>query len=277
MSKHYKLVSEMMYWLIDNQQAQPGLEELSSRFGVSEYHLQKVFQKMVGISPKQFSKALNKDLALERLRRGNSALETTLDLGLSSPGRLHDLLVTTMAVTPGEVRSGGRGVTMTFGTGSSPFGATTVAWTERGVSFLGFACEHGNQDPETELFGQWPDVTFTRKEVAAQNQIDRIFSIEAVPDLRIWLRGTPFQLRVWEALLRIPADSLVSYGLLAKWIGKPNASRAIGTAIGRNPVSWLIPCHRVITSLAGPGGYRWGVPTKLAFQAIESVRSGIVT
>ena len=275
MNAKYQLISEAIYWLIEHRHRQPTLKDLSEQFKISEFHLQRIFQEHVGISPKQFCKALNKELALERLRKGESVLATSLDIGLSGPGRLHDLLVTTEAVTPGQVRHGGSGLTMTIGSGMTAFGQATVAWTDRGVSFLGFANAYSPRDPESELRSQWSDAEISRDDRKARELLSQIFSIEKDHDLRVWLRGTPFQIKVWEALLQIPQDAFVSYGQIAQYLGKPGASRAVGTAIGRNPVSWLIPCHRVINSVGGAGGYRWGVSTKLALQAYESLQSGI--
>ncbi|NNL95192.1 MAG: methylated-DNA--[protein]-cysteine S-methyltransferase [Xanthomonadales bacterium] len=273
MNRNYNLISDVLFWIVENRHSQPSLADLSRQFHISEFHLQRTFQNKVGISPKQFCKALNKEIAVERLRRGSSVLETSLDIGLSGPGRLHDLLVTTDAVTPGQVRKRGSGLEMEFGGGMTPFGHATVSWTARGISFLGFENAYSSRNAEAELKSQWPDAVIKKDERGAQNLLDQVFSVNDKPDLRVWLRGTPFQVKVWEALLQIPPDSFVSYGQIAKYLGKPAASRAVGSAVGRNPVSWLIPCHRVINSLGGSGGYRWGIATKLALQAYESAQS----
>ncbi|MFT5140295.1 MAG: AraC family transcriptional regulator of adaptative response [Rhodothermales bacterium] len=196
-----------------------------------------------------------------------------MDIGMSGPGRLHDLLVTTEAVTPGQMRASGQGLSMNFGVGETPFGTALIAWTDRGVNFLGFCHQHGQVNTFESLKDQWPSVILREESKFAQDLLNDIFDNPKASPIKVWLRGSPFQLKVWEALLKIPPSAHCSYGQIAQHIGKPGASRAIGTAIGRNPVSWLIPCHRVITSMGTMGGYRWGVETKLAMIGVESARS----
>jgi AraC family transcriptional regulator of adaptative response/methylated-DNA-[protein]-cysteine methyltransferase len=268
----FENVSRILYWLVENQSEQPTLTQLSRRFGTSEFHLQRTFQEFAGVSPKQFLKYLSKKEAIARLRGGQTVLETALDIGMSGPGRLHDLLVTTEAVTPGQIRGSGQGINMHFGVGETPFGNALVAWTDRGVSFLGFCHKHGRAQTLESLKGQWPSVCLNEEPINAQKLLNSIFENPKASPIKVWLRGSPFQLKVWEALLKIPPAAHCSYGQIAQHIGKPNASRAIGTAIGRNPVSWLIPCHRVITSMGTMGGYRWGVETKQAMIGVESAR-----
>jgi AraC family transcriptional regulator of adaptative response/methylated-DNA-[protein]-cysteine methyltransferase len=161
---------------------------------------------------------------------------------------------------------------MRFGTGATPFGPALVAWTDRGISFLGFARGPGENHVFAELSDQWPDAEFEHASEEAGIQLQRIFGDSGNQPLKIWLRGSPFQLQIWRALLAIPPGHHVSYGMIAKSLGKDSASRAVGTAVGRNPVSWLIPCHRVITSTGGLGGYRWGLDTKLAMIGLEAGR-----
>jgi AraC family transcriptional regulator of adaptative response/methylated-DNA-[protein]-cysteine methyltransferase len=268
MNRQYDIIATALDWLVRNQHSQPGLAELSASVGLSEAHLQRTFQAFTGVSPKQFLKHLTREEALRRLRDGETVLDAALGSGLSGPGRLHDLLVTTEAITPGEARRQGGGVRLRYGKGQTPFGPAFIAWNERGITFLGFCTHRSAEEALEELRAQWPDAVL--EPAPAQQLLNRVFGNTSDRPLEVWLRGSPFQLKVWEALLRIPEGLQCSYGSLAVFLGRPSASRAVGTAVGRNPVSWLIPCHRVITSLGGPGGYRWGIETKLAMVGTEA-------
>jgi AraC family transcriptional regulator of adaptative response/methylated-DNA-[protein]-cysteine methyltransferase len=268
--KHFETVSQILYWLLENQHEQPGLAHLSRQFGISEFHLQKVFQDFAGVSPKQFLKYLTKEEAIVRLKNGQTVLDTAFDLGLSGPGRLHDLLVTTEAVTPGQVRNQSEHLRMQYGFGATPFGEALIAWTERGISFLGFCHQQGRENSFTGLTNQWKGVELAENPRQAVACLENIFSTTDSLPINVWLRGSPFQLKVWEALLRIPPSVHCTYGQIADYLGTPKASRAVGTAIGRNPISWLVPCHRVITSMGTLGGYRWGLETKKAMIGLES-------
>ena len=207
---------------------------------------------------------------MERLRQGRTVLDAALESGLSGPGRLHDLLITTEAMTPGEARRKGSGVEMIYGFGFTPFGEALLAWNERGISFLAFCHEKGRQHGWQHLNQQWPDAKLNENQALATNMLSGIFTEKEHNKLKIWLRGSPFQLRIWEALLKIPPGTHCTYGQVASLTGDTGANRAAGTAIGRNPVSWLIPCHRVINSLGTLGGYRWGLDTKRAIIAYEA-------
>ncbi len=270
MDAHYDMVAEALRYLVEHQAEQPSLGELARHLGRSEAHVQKRFQAQAGLSPKQFVKALTRDRALARLRAGATVLDAALDSGLSGPGRLHDLLISTDAVTPGEARRLGAGVTLHRGIGPTPFGPALLAWTERGITFLGFTRDLGREASIAELEAQWPDAGFQDDDRGAALRLAEIFDEARTRPLPVWLRGSPFQLKVWEALLAIPPGHHASYGHLASRLGQPSASRAVGTAIGRNPVSWLIPCHRVITGAGTLGGYRWGLATKQAMIGVES-------
>lgn len=267
---HYQLISDTLHWLFQNQQNQPTLEETARHVGLSPHYLQRLFQDWVGVSPKQFMKYLTKAEALERLKQGQTVLDSAIAIGLSGPGRLHDLLISTEAVTPGEARRRGSGVKLNYGYGITPFGEALLAWTNRGICFLGFCLENGKSHIQTELRNQWPDAQMTEDTVSATEKLAEIFMEQDRKKLKVWLRGSPFQLRVWEALLKIPPGTHCSYGQVAAFTGNAGASRATGSAIGRNPVSWLIPCHRVIGSLGGMGGYRWGLHTKQALIGYEA-------
>ena len=270
---HYQLIAEALHWLCQNQQDQPGLEELANHVGLSPHYLQRLFQEWAGVSPKQFLKYLTKTQAMERLVQGQTVLDSALSSGLSGPGRLHDLLITTQAMTPGEAKKKGLGVEVNYGYGITPFGEALLAWTDRGVCFLGFCHEEGKQHTLDEFKGQWPDASLTQNSPEATDKLTEIFNEKERKQLKVWLRGSPFQLRVWEALLSLPAGTHCTYGQLAAFSGNAGASRATGSAIGRNPVSWLIPCHRVINSLGALGGYRWGTNTKQAIIGYEAAIS----
>lgn len=274
---HYQLIADSLHWLCQHQQDQPSLEDLSQHAGLSPQYIQRLFQEWAGVSPKQFLKYLTKSQAMERLRQGQSVLDSALSAGLSGPGRLHDLLITTQATTPGEARRKGLGVKMKYGYGSTPFGEALLAWTDRGICFLGFCHEQGRQHIWSHFDQQWPDAELFEDHKMANDKLAVIFNEKEKHKLKVWLRGSPFQLRIWEALLNIPSGTHCTYGQLASFTGNAGASRATGTAIGRNPVSWLIPCHRVINSLGTLGGYRWGINTKQAIIGYEAatVTSGL--
>lgn len=270
MTTQYELVAEMLDHLVRHQAEPPSLADLARQFGRSEAHIQRTFQAYAGVSPKQFVRMLTREKAIERLKQGASVLDAALQSGLSGPGRLHDLLISTDALTPGEARRNGAGVTLGYGFGSTPFGAALLAWSNRGIVFLGFTQSTGGRDALEQLQRQWPDAQLVTDTEKAKARLDQIFDPVHTQPLKLWLRGSPFQLKVWEALLEIPPGQHASYQALAKRIGKEKASRAVGAAIGRNPVSWLIPCHRVITGTGALGGYRWGLNTKQAMIGIEA-------
>lgn len=236
--------------------------------------MQRLFQEWAGVSPKQFLKYLTKTQAMKRLKQGQTVLDAAVASGLSGPGRLHDLIVTTEAMTPGEAKRKGLGVEVNFGYGQTPFGEALLGWTDKGLCFLGFAHDEGRDRLWSHFRQQWPDAILSEENAQAETKLTEIFTGSAQKGLKIWLRGSPFQLRIWEALLNLPTGTHCTYGQLATLTGNAGASRATGTAIGRNPVSWLIPCHRVINSLGTLGGYRWGVNTKQAMIGYEAAKSG---
>jgi AraC family transcriptional regulator of adaptative response/methylated-DNA-[protein]-cysteine methyltransferase len=272
-ANHYTLIADMLHWLTTEQATQPGLQELAQRFGLSEFYLQRTFQEFTGVTPKQFLKFLTKEQAIARLQSGSSVFEASLDSGLSGPGRLHDLLISTEAITPGEARRAGLGVDIHYGLGTSPFGECLLGWTRRGVCFLAFCQEISAAGAQRQLQEQWPAAQLIESQAEAKNRLRHIFARSTNQPIRVWLHGSPFQLKVWQALLQIPEGGHCNYGQIAHYLGRPKAARAVGTAIGANPVSWLIPCHRVITSLATPGGYRWGIPAKMAMIGVEAAHA----
>ncbi len=185
-------------------------------------------------------------------------------------GRLHDLVVSTDALTPGEIRKHGAGVELHYGFGETPFGRALISWTGRGISFLGFCEETGDENVLRSLKKQWANAQFVEDSGAAQRWLDRVFDGSRDQPISVWLRGSPFQLKVWQALIRIPEGQHATYGQLATQIGHPGAARAAGTAIGANPVAWIIPCHRVIRQMGELGGYRWGEITKERLDRLRS-------
>lgn len=271
-SRHYNLIARSIRWVADHQAEQPGLNSLAAAMAVSPYHLQRTFQAWAGISPKQFLKLLTRHASLQRLLTGSNVLDTAYSAGLSGAGRLHDLLLTTDALTPGEIRKRGAGIHLEYGFGDTPFGPALVCWNRRGLNFLGFCHEQGQQSAVGELRSLWSEAQFSESSEQAEAWTGRIFAETHRRPLPLWLRGTPFQLKVWEALLAIPEGAHVSYGSLAKLIGQPTASRAVGRAVGANPLAWIIPCHRVIRQVGELGGYRWGRVTKQAMVGFEAAK-----
>jgi len=269
-SKHYDLVAKTLAWITEHQFEQPSLSEISTEIGVSPFHLQRVFQAWAGVSPKQFLRSITRQAALERLAAGDTVLEAAIASGLSGPGRLHDLLISTDSLTPGEIRSRGRGISMHYGYGDTRFGPALVAWGARGISFLGFCNAEGREQAFTELTSRLSNANFQLDTPGAETKLDEVFFDAGSQPLRLWLRGTPFQLKVWQALLCIPEGANTTYGQIARVVGSKNAAQAVGNAVGSNPVSWIIPCHRVIRQLGEPGGYRWGTVTKKAMIGYES-------
>ena len=254
----FEIVHASIAWLANNRAQKPDLNALAAKTGYSPAHIQRVFLEWAGLSPKQFLQAMTREAAIKRLVGGASSLEASLAVGLSSPGRLHDLLITTDALTPGEIKSNGKGVQMQYGYSQSPFGLTLVAWNPRGISFLGFCHEVGAEQSAQELRRQWPDAELTESPGEAEKLIQQVFSDAASQPIRVWLRGSPFQLKIWQALMAIPEGSHATYGQIAEFVGQENAARAIGNAVGSNPLAWIIPCHRVIQKIGDIGGYRWG-------------------
>jgi len=269
--QHYELISDTIKWMTEHQAEQPGLNQVSSAMGVSPHHLQRVFQRWAGVSPKQFLKSLTRKAALARLEAGCSVLDAALESGLSGPGRLHDLLISTDALTPGEIRKRGEGIQLSYGFGESLFGKALIAWTPRGISFLGFCQEEGPEKILSDLRSQWCNAGFTEDPAGAQKWLDAIFGEIHNQPIPLWLRGSSFQLKVWEALLKIKAGTHLTYGQMATLVGHPGAARAVGSAIGSNPLAYIIPCHRVIRQMGEAGGYRWGETTKKAIIGFEAV------
>ena len=273
--RHYELVEHAIAWLMAHQREQPELDDLARALNVSPWHLQKVFTAWAGISPKKFLQYVTRTHALNCLRRSATVLEAALESGLSGPGRLHDLMVTCEALTPGEIRSGGRGVTLYQGVAPSLFGEVFVAWTERGICRLAFVPEGADAERQALAEG-WPEARIVEATDGAVRRVETIFS-GAAGEVRVLLRGSPFQVKVWEALLSVPPGHWFTYQQLAALAGVPGASRAVGSVLARNPLGVLIPCHRVIRATGVVGQYRWGTPRKVALHIWEAERYGVDT
>ena len=271
-ARQYEVVARAIAYLRTHARAQPSLAELAAAVQLSEFHLQRVFQAWAGISPKRFLQYLTKAHAQQALRAQQDVLSAAWASGLSGPGRLHDLLVTCEAMTPGEIRQGGAGVALGYGLGTTPLGMALVGWTPRGLCHLTFV--DGDAAPHGEaLAALWPAAQRQRDDAAAQQWLARVFApVGAQAPLPLLLRGTNFQLKVWEALLRIEPAQLLSYGQLAQRLGMPRAARAVGSAVAANTVGYLIPCHRVIRETGELGQYRWHPDRKAALLAWEAGR-----
>lgn len=273
MNTDYAQVEQAIHYLETNYQRQPELAEIAGAVGLSEFHFQRLFTRWAGISPKRFLQYLTKEGAKELLQRA-SVLEAAYGVGLSGPGRLHDLLVSTEAVTPGQARNKGLGLDIEYGFGETPFGEALAGITARGICFLGFVDKEREAALET-LRGEWPLAALEHAPGQMSRVFDSIFGATSPSGpLSLYLNGTNFQIKVWEALLKIPAGSVTSYESLAASLGQPAAARAAGAAIGRNPVAYLIPCHRVIRKVGEFGNYRYGSARKKALLGWEAAHIG---
>lgn len=276
-SADYHRIERAIRYLDDSSPVRPSLDQVAKHVGMSPFHFQRLFTRWAGISPKRFSQVLALEFAKERLLDSRNMIDATYDAGLSSGGRLHDLFVNLEAVTPGEFRQEGSGLTINAGFHETPFGEALVATTERGV--VGLTFHEGNRRAALrDMAGRWPGATIEERPRLTGPVAARIFKALEVRDpeglvpLGLLVRGTNFQVKVWRALLQIPVGSVASYEDIATAIGSPKAVRAVGTAVGRNPVAFLIPCHRVIRTTGALGGYRWGLPRKRAMLAWEAGR-----
>ena len=267
----YDRVAAALRYLEEHRAEQPGLDRVASHVGVGPHHFQRLFLERVGISPRRFLQYLTAERARECLDASRPVLDAAFDSGLSSPGRLHDLIVTLDAVTPGEYKRRGEGIRIRYGVQSSPFGSCLLASTERGVCWLSFH-DGDAGDGLAQLRATWDRATLEESPKEARSWRDRIF--DGGGPLPMLVKGTNFQVKVWEALVRIPPGRLSTYGDLARRIGEPKAARAVGGAVAANPVAYLIPCHRVIRSIGTIGDYRWGAPRKRAMVARELAGAG---
>lgn len=270
-SYHYQVIARALREI----DAAPGigLEPLAARLNMSPAHFQKVFSAWVGVSPKKYQQYLALDQAKRMLASRHTVLETSLATGLSGPGRLHDLFLTWEAMSPGDYAKGGEGLVIYWGWFDSPFGLTAVTGTEKGLCGMGFAAEMGDAALQ-DLLNRWPKARFVEDPMMLRPWVLAALGGQAAP---LYLIGAPFQIKVWEALLQVPSGHVTTYSDLAGAVGLPRAVRAVGTAVGRNPISWLIPCHRALRKSGELGGYHWGLPVKRAILAWEAARDEALT
>lgn len=272
-SEDYLRIEQAILYLENHYRDQPSLEDVAASMGLSEFHFQRVFTRWVGVSPKRFLQFLTKESAKDLLKHSENLLDATYQVGLSSLGRLHDLFVTTEAVTPGEYKSRGAGLTIHYGIHPTPFGKCLIGVTERGICHLGFV-QTSEGDAIDTLVADWQESKMIEDHRTTAPLIAPIFllNMREQSPLHLHLRGTNFQLKVWEALLNIPTGAVTTYEGVATQIGKPGATRAVGTAVGHNPIAVLIPCHRVIRKLGEFGNYRYGAARKKALLGWEQAK-----
>ncbi|MBD3679103.1 MAG: methylated-DNA--[protein]-cysteine S-methyltransferase [Rhodobacteraceae bacterium] len=247
------------------------LEELASDMQMSPAHFQRLFSRWVGVSPKRYQQYLTLDHARHLLRDRHSTLEAAADAGLSGSGRLHDLFLRWEAMTPGEFARRGEGLMIRYGWFDSPFGRVLAMGTERGLCGLSFTEETGDETAMDDMTARWPEAEFVEDPAPLADWVAAAFGQGG--EARLHMIGAPFQIKVWEALLSVPSGHVTTYSDIASAIGHPKAVRAVGTAVGRNPIGWLIPCHRALRKSGGLGGYHWGLPVKRAMLAYEAART----
>ncbi len=251
------------------------LDELAAQMDMSPAHFQRLFSRWVGVSPKRYQQYLTLGHAKTMMREHCTTLQTSLATGLSGSGRLHDLFLRWESMSPGEYARGGEGLVIYWGWFESPFGASLVMGTEKGICGIGFAAETGAEATMEDLVSRWPKAEFIEDPMMLRPWVTKAFGADdgTLGTAPLYLIGAPFQIKVWEALLSIPSGQVTTYSDIAQAVGNPRAVRAVGTAVGRNPVSWLIPCHRALRKSGGLGGYHWGLPVKRAMLAYESARA----
>lgn len=269
----YQTVRRVIEIISSEWRDQPQLEDLAREAGMKPAHLQKVFTRWAGLSPKAFLQAVTLDHAKRLLAQDAPILDASLELGLSGPGRLHDLFVTHEAMSPGEYKARGAGLSMRYGFHDCPFGRALVMITERGMAGLAFCDPGGEKEALADMQARWPEAKYAEDAAATAPYARRAFerqSWRSEEPLRVVLIGTDFEIRVWEGLLNIPLGSATTYSSLARSIGRPDAPRAVGRAVGRNPVSFVVPCHRVVGKSGALTGYHWGLTRKRAMLGWEA-------
>ncbi|WP_343081868.1 bifunctional helix-turn-helix domain-containing protein/methylated-DNA--[protein]-cysteine S-methyltransferase [Ostreiculturibacter nitratireducens] len=267
---HYNVIARALE-IIDSEGPSLSLDDLAARLRMSPAHFQRVFSRWVGVSPKRYQQYLTLDLARRLLAERFTVLDTALEAGLSGSGRLHDLFLRWEAMSPGDFARAGEGLTIRWGLFPSPFGEALAMGTERGLCGLAFTAESGREEAMADLRARWPAADYVEDPAAIAPWVEAAFSQKG--EAKLHLIGAPFQIKVWEALLSVPSGHVTTYSEIAQSIGSPRAVRAVGTAVGRNPVSWLIPCHRALRKSGGLGGYHWGLPVKRAMLAWEAARA----
>lgn len=277
-TRDYELVRRAIRFLSEAWTEQPDLDSLARHLGLNAAHAQKLFKRWCGLSPKEFVQAITMDHARAMLSGSATLLETAHEVGLSGTGRLHDLFVAHEAMTPGDVKRRGAGLTISYGFHASPFGEAVLLTTERGLAGLAFVDEDAGQSREQALADmtmRWPAARYLEAPTRTQPIARRIFEPalwQRELPVRLVLIGTDFEVRVWETLLRIPMGRAVTYSDIARHLGQPTASRAVGSAVGRNPISFVVPCHRVLRADGNLGGYHWGLTRKRALIGWEKGR-----
>ena len=273
----YELVRRNLDYLREHWREQPSLDLLAEKNGLSAAHLQRLFTRWAGLSPKEFVQALTIDHARKLLRESASVLETSYEVGLSAPGPLHDLFVSREGLSLGAYMTKGKGLTIRFGFHDCPFGRALLMVTDQGICGLAFADEGEEEAALRDMKSRWPEALYIEDEAATAPHVARIFSPgswKADKPLRIVFIGTEFETRVWQTLLKVPMGRATTYSDIAGHIGSPKASRAVGAAVGRNPISFVVPCHRVLGKSGGLCGYHWGLTRK---QAILGWEAGLVS
>jgi AraC family transcriptional regulator of adaptative response/methylated-DNA-[protein]-cysteine methyltransferase len=271
----YNRIAEAIAYLKQNYKNQPTLEQAAEHVHLSPFHFQRMFKDWAGVTPKQFLQYLSIEHAKTILKDKQASLfDTALDTGLSGTGRLHDLFIKVEGMTPGEYKNGGEQLTINYSFAESPFGTIMVASTNKGICYMAFV-DGSNDEAFARLHQQFPNATYQQFVDAVQQNAIFIFTQDwsKLSDIKLHLKGTPFQLKVWETLLKVPMGGLITYNGLAGNLQNPNASRAVGSAVGANPVAFLIPCHRVIKSTGETGQYHWGSQRKSAMIGWEAAKA----
>ena len=275
-SEDYHRIARAIAFMRQYHLSQPNLATVAQHIGLSEYHFQRLFTQWAGISPKRFLQYLTVEYAKSKITQTKSLLDLTLDVRLSSPGRLHDLFVNLEAMSPGEFKAGGAGLEIRYGIHDTPFGIALIATTARGICNLYFLETTDEQTAAQRLRLAWKNAEIIRDEQATQSLRDRIFNSETLSEqkpLTLLVKGTNFQIQVWRALLKLPSGAIATYQTIAQMVARPTAARAVGNAIGNNPIGYLIPCHRVIRESGELGGYGWGVERKTVMLGWEASRT----
>ena len=275
----YARIEHAIVYLNREFRAQPTLEQIAAEVDLSATYFNRLFRRWAGITPKQFVQRLTLDAAKLPLAEAHSVMRAALDAGLSGPSRLHDLFIALEAVTPGEFKSGGAGLRFNYGIADTPFGPSLLIWNERGLSQLDFVRDTESAQRLRTLQQQWPAAEWHHDDAGAAQQMHSVWQWCKQPSqpLRLVAHGTNFQLQVWRALLKLGQSGFTHYGALATQLGKPNAARAIGNAVGANPIPWLIPCHRVLRANGGLGGYSGGLERKQVILAWEYAKHAVIS
>ncbi len=269
----FNLMAAALRYIEERREDQPSLEEVAAAIGLSPAHFQRVFSQWVGVSPKRYLQHLTLDHAKRLLDDRFTVLDATYASGLSAPSRLHDLFLRWEAMTPGEYARKGKDLTIEWDWFDSPFGEALAMGTDRGLCGLAFAAEQGRDRTLADMRGRWPAAVYRQSPDRIAPWVEAAFAHgPGEREVKLHMIGAPFQIKVWEALLAVPSGHVTTYSEIAKGIGNTKAVRAVGTAVGRNPISWLIPCHRALRRDGELGGYHWGLPVKRAMLAYESAR-----